>query len=90
MMRDTKMTHKDPWTPEERMEKIVEKLDEEGYTYGKEYDFQVVPNITHITYGRDVGYTIEQEYLGEDVEAISATKIRNENRTNHWYALGCT
>jgi hypothetical protein len=35
-----------------------------------------VPNITHITYGRDVGYTIEQEDLGEEVESISATKIR--------------
>ena len=36
----------------------------------------MVPNITNITYGRDVGYKIEQEKLPSDIESISATKIR--------------
>lgn len=45
--------------------------------YNGLYVVMYVPNITHITYGRDVGYKIEQEHLGADVEAISATNIRN-------------
>lgn len=37
-----------------------------------------VPNITNITYGRDVGYKIEQEVFDEETHNISATKIRKE------------
>lgn len=42
--------------------------------------FQVinVPNIVNITYGRDVGYKIEQESFDESITSISATKIRRE------------
>jgi hypothetical protein len=42
------------------------------------YEIQVVPNIVNITYGRDVGYTIEQEVFGDAIHSISATKIRKE------------
>jgi hypothetical protein len=38
-----------------------------------------VPNIVNITYGRDVGYVIEQDSFDEDIESISGTKIRNGN-----------
>lgn len=37
-----------------------------------------VPNITNITYGREVGYKIEQETFDESITSISATKIRKE------------
>ena len=40
------------------------------------YEIIVVPNITNITYGRDVGYTIEQEKFEKEIEDISATKVR--------------
>ena len=46
--------------------------------YQGQYEIQVVPNIVNITYGRDVGYRIEQETFDESVTAISATKIRKE------------
>jgi hypothetical protein len=46
--------------------------------YQGQYEIQVVPNITNITYGRDVGYTIEQEVFDDATHAISATKIRKE------------
>jgi hypothetical protein len=36
----------------------------------------MMPNITNIVYGRDVGYKIEKVELGADIEAISATEIR--------------
>lgn len=46
--------------------------------YQGQYLIQVVPNITNITYGRDVGYKIEQESFDNSVTDISATKIRKE------------
>ncbi len=44
--------------------------------YQGQYTIQVVPNIVNITYGRDVGYKIEQEVFDEETHSISATKIR--------------
>ena len=44
--------------------------------YQGQYEIQVVPNIVNITYGRDVGYRIEQESFDQSVTDISATKIR--------------
>ena len=43
-----------------------------------QYEIQVVPNITNITYGRDVGYKIEQEEFDDKTKSISATNIRKE------------
>lgn len=40
------------------------------------YEIVVVPNIVNITYGRDVGYKIEQETFDDKTHNISATKIR--------------
>jgi hypothetical protein len=44
--------------------------------YQGQYEIQVVPNIVNITYGRDVGYAIEQESFDDAITNISATKIR--------------
>ena len=57
---------------------ILTKLSEHGYLEGKDFVVQLVPNITNITYGRDVGYAIEQETFDESISNISATKIRKE------------
>jgi len=46
--------------------------------YQGQYEIQVVPNIVNITYGRDVGYKIEQEVFDEEIHNISATKIRSQ------------
>lgn len=46
--------------------------------YQGQYEIQVVPNVVNITYGRDVGYKIEQETFDEATHSISATKIRKE------------
>ena len=46
--------------------------------YQGQYEIQVVPNIVNITYGRDVGYKIEQEVFDESIHSISATKIRKQ------------
>jgi len=44
--------------------------------YQGQYEIQVVPNIVNITYGRDVGYKIEQETFDDSIHSISATNIR--------------
>jgi hypothetical protein len=46
--------------------------------YQGQYEIQVVPNIVNITYGRDVGYKIEQESFDSAIHSISATAIRKE------------
>jgi len=46
--------------------------------YQGQYTIQVVPNILNITYGRDVGYRIEQETFDNSITDISATKIRKD------------
>ena len=44
--------------------------------YQGQYEILVVPNITHIGYGRGVGYTIAEEKFDESITNISGTEIR--------------
>ena len=44
--------------------------------YQGQYEIVVVPNITHIGYGRGVGYTMAEEHFDEAITSISGTKIR--------------
>jgi len=44
--------------------------------YQGKYEIILVPNITQILYGRDVGYSIDKIELPEEIKKISATKIR--------------
>lgn len=46
--------------------------------YEGKYIIVFVPNITNITYGRNVGYKIENEVFDEDTHCISATEIRKQ------------
>ncbi len=57
---------------------IIKKLSKENFTLNKDYVVMLVPNITNITYGRDVGYNIEQEKFDKKTASISATKIRKK------------
>lgn len=59
---------------------IVEALAEEGFVHDQDYIIMLVPNIVDISYGRGVGYTFTQHDLGEEIHAISATKIREQLR----------
>ncbi len=65
-----------PFSFEQISEDITKKLSKSGYTINEDYIIQLVPNITNITYGRGVGYKIEQELFDSETESISATKIR--------------
>ena len=64
-----------PFAIDQVKQKIKRDLDP---LFQGQYEIQVVPNIVNITYGRDVGYKIEQEVFDEETHSISATKIRRE------------
>jgi hypothetical protein len=78
MVRDTSGTEGNPFDFNFVKKRIIKALQQNGFTYRKDFVIEQVPNIVNITYGRDVGYTIEQEVLGDDIHAISATNIRKE------------
>ena len=48
--------------------------------YEGRFKIMLVPNITNISYGRGVGYKIEEVVLSEEIQKISATKIRAKMR----------
>lgn len=60
---------------------IIIALDKAGFFYNKDYIVMLVPNIVDISYGRGVGYTFTQHDLGKDIHEISATKIREQLRS---------
>jgi hypothetical protein len=59
---------------------IENDLIECGFKRGVEYEIMLVPNIVNITYGRGVGYALEEESFEDSVTSISATKIRKKLR----------
>ena len=69
-----------PFDFEDVKENIIKGLSKYGYEEGKEYVVIKVPNIVDISYGRGVGYSFTEHDLGEEIHAISATKIRKEMR----------
>lgn len=74
MVRDTGGTDdSNPFDFDFVKEKIEEALLPE---FQGKFMVQLVPNITNISYGRGVGYAIEEIVLPEEVQKISATKIR--------------
>ena len=64
-----------PFAAEQVKEFIKKDLDP---IYQGQYEIILVPNIVNITYGRDVGYKIEQETFDASITSISATQIRRE------------
>ena len=69
-----------PFNWEEVCNNIEVGLLKDGFQRGKEYEIMLVPNIVNITYGRGVGYILEEEIFDESIESISATKIRKKMR----------
>jgi adenylylsulfate kinase len=67
-LRDTPICENNPYTPEERITMVKDKI--------PEAEVIVIPDISEVCIGRGVGYKIRQISLPKDVESISATKIR--------------
>ena len=62
----------------ETVKKNIEKI--LNRKYQNRFKIMLVPNITNISYGRGVGYKIEEIELPEKIQKISATKIRAKMR----------
>ena len=75
MIRDMPTDNNNPHTAIE----VKQNLEKRLLNYAGYVNIVIVPNILNITYGRDVGYKIEQESFDKDIEDISATKIRMAN-----------
>ncbi len=72
LLRESDGTDNNPYTIEQRIDFIKDALS----AFVGQFEVIPVPNITHISYGRKVGYKIEQESFDETIEQISSTNIR--------------
>tara|TARA_B100001013_G_C24410993_1_gene363925 strand:+ start:97 stop:471 length:375 start_codon:yes stop_codon:yes gene_type:complete len=77
MVRDLQGVGDNPFDFESIKSRITERLDKK---YKNRFKVVLVPNITNICYGRGVGYKIEEIVLSEEIQKISATKIRKKMR----------
>jgi len=77
MLRDVQGVGDNPFNFQDVKAKIFEKLTPK---FKNRFKIVQVPNITNICYGRDVGYKIEEIILPENIQKISATKIRQNMR----------
>ena len=76
-IRDVQGFDDNPFDFETVKKKIEERLNPE---FEGRFKIMLVPNITNICYGRGVGYKIEEIELSEEIQKISATKIRAKMR----------
>jgi phosphopantetheine adenylyltransferase len=76
LVRDMPLTKDNPWNAVE----ICRNIEFELAEFGGKFRTYPVPNIMNITYGRDVGYKVEQEVFDADIESISGTEIRKQQR----------
>ena len=76
-IRDVQGVDDNPFNFETVKKNIEERLNPE---FQGRFKIMLVPNVTNICYGRGVGYKIEEIVLPEDIQKISATKIRAKMR----------
>ena len=75
-LRDTPQTDSDPYDYDTRKGMITQRFAPEIID-GKVVIIKI-PDIAEVCYGRKVGWGIREIKLSDDVESISATKIRSE------------
>ena len=76
-IRDVQGVDDNPFDLETVKKNIEDRLNPE---FKEQFKVMLVPNITNISYGRGVGYKIEEVVLSEEIQKISATKIRAKMR----------
>jgi len=76
-IRDVQGVDDNPFNLDTVKKSIEDRLNLE---FEGQFQIMLVPNITNISYGRGVGYKIEEVVLSEEIQKISATKIRAKMR----------
>ena len=77
-IRDVEPNENQPWTSDEVMLNLTEEL-KDLLNEGR-IKIIKIPDIESINYGRGVGYEVIEHVPPEDIEEISATKIRAKMR----------
>ena len=75
-VRDTKMDKDNPYSVKER-KKAIKKVFKR---FGKRVKVIKIDDIEEVCFGRKVGYEINEIKLSEELEKISATKIREYDK----------
>ncbi len=77
-VRDVEPSEDQPWTADE----IIQNVKEQLYFEVTEDKVKIIkiPDIESVNYGRGVGYDIIEHVPPQQVEEISATKIREQMR----------
>ena len=78
-IRDVKPDEKNPYTADE-VKKMIEDHYDELIT-NETVKVIIIPDIESINYGRGVGYDIIEHIPPQDIHDISATKIREEMKS---------
>ena len=76
-VRDVQGVGDNPFDFEAVKSNITQRLEP---NFKNRFKVILVPNISNICYGRGVGYKIEEIVLSDEIQKISATKIRKEMR----------
>ena len=76
-IRDVQGVNDNPFDFETVKKNIEDRLNPK---FEGRFKIMLVPNITNISYGRGVGYKIEEVVLPAEIQKISATKIRAKMR----------
>lgn len=71
-VRDTPISVKNPYNALDRVKRI-----QEIYGDNPNVDVIVIPDIKEVCYGRDVGWGVRRIRLTDQIEEVSATKIRD-------------
>jgi len=75
-IRDTKISSDNPYTYRARRKMIQKALG----SWGSQVKIIRIPDIIEVCYGRKVGWGIREIRLPEELEKISATKIREAKK----------
>ena len=76
MVRDVKGVGDNPFD----IETVKNNIENALKDFKNRIKISLVPNITNICYGRGVGYKIEEVALPKEIQEISATKIREQDK----------
>jgi cytidyltransferase-like protein len=81
-IRDVKPDDKNPFKPIEVYMQLVNRFAQMGLS--ERVKIMIIPDIESVNYGRDVGYEVIEHVPPQEIREISATKIREQLKTqNH-------
>jgi adenylylsulfate kinase len=78
-LRDGKTDSRNPFTIEQRVKMIKDKFpDAVMYPEKGHITIVAIPDISEVVFGRGVGWSVRKIKLDDEIESISATKLREK------------